>query len=138
MSLAKWDPFEALFEFQKAAQSVARPVNKDDWLPSVDIHEDKEAFYFDVEAPGIKKEDFDIKVENSILTIKGERKREEEKKDKNYYRIEREYGTFARSFSLPDTADSEKVSAEYKSGILHVKLAKKEVAKPRQIEVKVA
>lgn len=138
MSLTKWDPFEALFEFQKAAQSMAKPVKKDDWLPSVDIHEDKEAFYFDVEAPSINKDDFDIKVENSVLTIKGERKREEEKKDNNYYRIEREYGTFARSFSLPDTADSEKVSAEYKNGLLHVKLAKKEVAKPRQIEVKVA
>lgn len=147
MTLTQWDPFETLFGLQREIDSAFNKRlspsqttvhQKSKWLPAVDIHEDKEAFYFDVEAPGVEKNDFDIKVENSILVMRGERKRSEEKNEKNYYRIEREYGSFLRSFSLPDTADSDNVTAEYKNGVLHVKLGKKETAKPKQIQVQIA
>jgi len=147
MLLTKWNPFESLTElesdifslFDTRLRKKGKLLSGDieaDWLPAVDIYDDKEAFHFDVEAPGMKKDGFDINVDGSVLTIKGERKQEEEKKGENYYRVEREYGMFARSFTLPDTADTEKVDAEYKNGILKVKVGKKEVAKPKQIPVK--
>ena len=107
------------------------------WLPAVDIHEDQEAFYFDVEAPGIDKSLLDVKVEDSVLSIKGEKKTKHEEKAKNFFRVEREYGSFARSFTLPETADSTKTNAEYKDGVLHIKIAKKEAAKPKKVDVKV-
>ena len=149
MSLIKWDPYETLTELQedvdrvfnrrffptwgKKADNNVQPL---DWLPAVDIHEDKEAYHFDLEAPGMEKNQFDVKVENNALMIKGERKKEEERKDKNYYRMEREYGTFARSFLLPESADPNKINAEYRHGVLRVTIGKRETAKPKQIEVK--
>lgn len=152
MFLTKWDPFETLTSLQgdldnilnKNLISVPRQLRKaasdsSDWLPSVDIDEDKESYNFHVEIPGIDKEGIQVFVsDDRILNIKGERKRESEKKEKNYHRVEREYGSFARSFTLPDNADAEKIAAEYKNGVLSVRVAKKEAAKPKAIEVKVA
>lgn len=146
MFLTNWDPFESLTSLQTDADRALRNrINRDalqkttsGLIPSVDIHEDAEAFYFDVELPGLKKDDIDVKVEDNILYLKGEKRREAEKKEKNYYRVEREYGSFARSFSLPETADTAKVNAEYRDGLLHLKIAKKEAAKPKRIEVKVS
>ena len=147
MLLTKWDPFEQLSTLQgeidkvfagKLSDSKQKSILRPDWFPAVDIHEDKENFYFDVEAPGLDKKDFNISITNNVLTIKGERKLEEKKEGKNYYRLERSFGQFLRSFELPDTANDNKVDAEYKDGILKVKLAKKEEAKPKQIEVKVS
>lgn len=146
MYLTKWDPFETLTSLQEDIDNIFnrhlrlrgdKRGFQADWVPAVDIYEDKEAFYFDVEAPGLAKDNFDVNIENSTLTIKGQRAKKHEEKDKNYYRIEREYGAFTRSFTLPDTADSAKVNAEYKNGILTVKIAKKEAAKPRRIAVTV-
>lgn len=145
MYLTKFDPFESLTALQG---EVDRMFNRHlsgaksnetkrqtDWLPAVDIHEDAEAYHFDVEAPGIEKDQFDISVENNTLSIRGKRESHSEEKRKNFFRIERDYGSFARSFSLPDTADVERVNAEYKNGVLHVKVAKKELLKPKKISV---
>lgn len=145
MFLTKWDPFETLTSLQSDIDRAFRTRGSEVQLrstaglvPLVDIHEDVEAFYFDVELPGLKKDDIEVKVEDSILYLKGEKRREAEKKEKNYYRVEREYGSFARSFSLPETADTSKVNAEYRDGLLHLKIAKKEAAKPKRIDVKVS
>lgn len=147
MYLQKWDPFETLSELQddidRSFNRYLSPNRKSklnlaansDWYPSVDIHEDKENYYFEVEAPGVEKDSFDVNIEDSVLTIKGERKYEVKKEEKNAHRIEREYGSFLRSFSLPETADVEKVDADYNNGVLHIKVAKKEAAKPKKITV---
>jgi HSP20 family protein len=89
------------------------------------------------EIPGVRKDDLDIRVENNTLTIRGERKREQEAAKESYHRVERLYGTFSRSFSLPSTVDNEKVNAEFKDGVLKVTLPSREEAKPRQIQVQV-
>lgn len=109
-----------------------------DWTPVADISEDNNEYLIKAELPGAKQEDVRVTVENGVLTISGERKFEKEEKDKRYHRIERAYGTFVRSFTLPDDADAEKVRAEFKNGLLTVRLPKSEKAKPKQIEVKVA
>lgn len=146
MKLTTWDPFESLMSLQGEVDDLfnkrlrtSRNLSNlsSDWAPVVDIHEDKESFTFDVEAPGVDKADFDVKVEDNILSIKGERKSHTEDKDKTFYRVERSYGSFMRSFSLPETADAEKVNAEYKNGVLHIKIGKKETAKPKKIDVNV-
>ena len=153
MLLTKWDPFETLTQLQgeidrafdrnlKASQNTQLNASKDsstvNWYPVVDIHEDAEAYSFDVEAPGLNKDQFKVLVEDNTLSIRGERSQNKEEKNKNDHRIERSYGSFARSCLLPETADIEKVNAEYRNGVIHVKIAKKEVAKPKQIEVKVS
>lgn len=150
MLLTKWDPFETLTQLQgeidrafdrnlKASQrNLSSDAKAVSWYPVVDIHEDNENYFFDVEAPGLNKDQFKVLVENNTLSIKGERSSNVEDKGKNYHRIERSYGSFARSFLLPDTADVAKVNAEYKNGVIQVKIAKKELAKPQQIEVKVS
>lgn len=152
MYLRKWndvsDPFtqfqsdlDSLFNRSLGLKRTAAgpsTLTRGEWYPAVDIHEDKEAYFFDVEAPGIAKENLDVNVENRVLTIKGERKSEEEKKEKNFHRIEREYGAFTRAFTLPDTADTDKVNAEYKNGVLNIKIAKKSAALPKSVPVTVS
>ena len=108
------------------------------WYPAVDIFDNDNEIVLKAELPGLKKEEIDIHVEDNLLTLRGERKREEEVKDKGYYRSERAYGTFSRSFTLPATVDVKKINASYKDGVLAVTLPKAEEAKPRQIEVKVS
>lgn len=147
MSLTKWDPFETLEEMrQDLDRLLVRKVSpfglvkkeaelQSQWLPAVDIHEDKEGYYFDVEAPGMKADAFDIQVSNSLLTIKGERRHENEKKEKNFHRIEREYGSFMRTFTLPETAETGSVHAQYEHGVLKIKVAKKPTATPKKISV---
>jgi len=109
-----------------------------DWMPLVDIYEnDRHELLIKAEMPGMKREDIDIKVENNTLTIRGERRRESEVREEQYHRVERSYGSFSRSFSLPSTVDSEKVSAEYKDGVLTILLPTREEAKPRQVAVQV-
>ena len=109
-----------------------------EWAPVVDISEDDQEYLIKAELPEVKKEDVKVTAEEGTLTIMGERKFEKEVKNKKYHRIERAYGSFGRSFSLPDDASPGKVSAEFKDGVLTVRLAKDEKAKPQQIEVKVA
>jgi HSP20 family protein len=111
-----------------------------EWSPLVDITEDDQEYLIKVEIPGIKKEEVKVAVENGVLTITGERKFEKEEKNpkKKYHRIERAYGTFVRTFTVPDDGDPERVVAEFKDGVLNVRIPKSEHAKPKQIEVKVA
>ena len=113
------------------------PMAVAEWAPLVDISEDDKEYLIKAELPEVKKEDVKVTAEAGTLTIMGERKFEKEEKGRRYHRVERAYGTFGRSFSLPDDASPSKVSAEFKDGVLSVHLAKTEKAKPKQIEVKV-
>jgi HSP20 family protein len=108
-----------------------------EWAPLVDISEDDKEYLIKAELPEVRKEDVKVTAEEGTLTIQGERKFEKEEKGKKYHRVERAYGSFGRSFSLPDDASPAKVSAEFKDGVLTVHLGKTEKAKPQQIEVKV-
>jgi len=148
-ALTRWDPFKEMDDLQKRLTSIfglapQRSVNGKEemtvsqWLPLVDITEDGQAYLIKAELPEVKKEDVKVTVENGVLTISGERKFEKEEKDKRYHRIERAYGSFTRSFSVPDDADDAKVGADFKDGVLTVRLAKSEKARPKSIEVKVS
>lgn len=106
------------------------------WMPSVDIHEDANGLTFSVEVAGMKKEDIKVDVENNILTISGERKFESQEQGKNFHRVERGYGTFRRSFSLPTHVDPSSADASYKDGLLSVSFTKRPEVKGRSIEVK--
>jgi len=109
-----------------------------EWAPSVDITEDDKEYVVKADLPEVKKEDVKVTVENGVLTITGERKFEKEEKGKKYHRIERSYGNFLRSFTLPDGSDGAKINAEFKDGVLQVHLPKTEKAKAKAVEVKVA
>ena len=141
-----WDPFHELSEFQNRLSSVfGRSLPQKGqagaahslWSPPVDIIEDDKEFVIKAELPDIKKDDLHVTVENGVLTLSGERKFEKEEKKRRYHRVERSFGSFSRSFSLPEGADPSKVRAEFKDGVLEVHLLKSETARPKQIEVKV-
>ena len=128
MTIVRWDPFR---DFGFAAAST--------WVPPVDIYQsgDKE-IVLKAELPDLSREDIDLTVENGTLTIKGEKKLASDVSDEQFHHIERRYGAFSRSFSLPQTVDTAKVAAEYRNGVLTVRLPLREEAKPRQIKVDVA
>jgi HSP20 family protein len=107
------------------------------WAPTVDIYEHDNTIVLKAEIPGVDPKDVDIRVENNTLTLRGERKVDQEVKHDNYHRVERAYGQFSRSFTLPNTVDTEKIQAEYKDGVLKVALPKREEAKPKRIQVDV-
>lgn len=107
------------------------------WTPSCDIYETEGEIIVKAELPGLKKEDIKVSVENNVLTIRGERKFEEEAKRENYYRIERSYGEFLRSFTLPTGIDAKKINAEFKDGMLKIALPRMEEAKPKAVDIKV-
>jgi HSP20 family protein len=109
-----------------------------EWAPAVDITEDDKEYTIKVELPGVNKEDVRVSMEGDVLSISGERKAEKEEKNKKYHRVERIYGTFARSFTLPKGTAGDKISAEFKDGVLRVHLPKDEAAKPKSIDVKLA
>jgi HSP20 family protein len=113
-------------------------ITATEWAPSVDIAEDDKEYLIKAELPELKKEEVKVRVENGMLTLSGERKFEKEEKGKKYHRLERSYGSFLRSFNLPDDADGTKVSADFKDGVLNVHLPKNPSAKPKSIEVKVS
>jgi HSP20 family protein len=143
----RWDPFRELEEMSdRLNRMFARPATRTngketmivaDWTPTVDISETDGEYQIKAEIPDVKKEDVKVTLEDGVLTIQGERKQEKEEKGKKYHRIERSYGSFVRSFSLPDVIDEEKVKAEFKDGVLSLHLPKSEKAKPKAIEVKV-
>src|SRR5262245_34879792 len=108
------------------------------WSPSVDIFDKGGEVVIHAELPGMKKEDIDVRVENNVLTIRGKKDRKDEVKEEGYFRTERVYGSFSRSFSLPTTVEVSKIAAEYKDGVLTLRLPKADEAKPRQIEVKIS
>lgn len=145
--LTRWDPFRELTALQdrmnRLFQDSFGPNRSDESLstgtfaPAVDVYEDEHNVTLKVEIPGIEEKDIDIRVENNTLTVRGERKLEKEEKEENYHRIERHFGSFFRSFSLPATVDTENVHATYDKGVLEIQLAKREEAKPKQIKVSV-
>ena len=124
-------------------QNRARPdgeqesMTVSEWTPLVDIIEDDKEYLIKAELPEVNKGDVKVTVENGLLTISGERKFEKEEKGKRYHRVERAYGSFTRCFALPDDTDNGKVNAEFKDGVLKVRVAKSEQARPKQVEVKV-
>jgi HSP20 family protein len=146
-TLTKWNPFRDLEDIQNRLSPwfgrIALRGGGDEtmttsaWAPLVDITEDDKEYLIKVELPEIKREDVKVTVENGTLTISGERKFEKEEKDKKYHRVERAYGSFVRSFALPEGTDGSKVSADYKDGVLKVHLPKSEQVRPKSIEVKV-
>ena len=123
--------------FQDTVNRLLTEPTSRPWTPSVDILETENELLLKADLPGVDMKDIDIEMENGTLTLRGERKFENETKEGGYHRIERSYGGFARYFTLPDTVDAESVKADYKNGVLTVKLPKKELAKPRQIKVEV-
>ncbi|WP_447974734.1 Hsp20/alpha crystallin family protein [Nitrospira sp. Kam-Ns4a] len=148
-ALVRWDPFKELEEMEKRIATLfgRAPLRKNgdreesltvaEWAPLVDIVEDDKEYLIKAELPEVKKEEIKVCVQDDVLSISGERKYEKEEKGKKYHRVERAYGSFMRSFTLPDDADGSKVSAEFKDGVLKVHLPKSEKAKPKSIEVKV-
>jgi HSP20 family protein len=147
-TLTRWEPLREMEEFQNRLSTLfGRPqrrgngreeITLPEWTPLADITEDDKEYLIKAELPEMKKEDVKVTVENGVLTISGERKFEKEENKKKYHRVERGYGTFMRSFALPDDADFSKVNAEFKNGMLTVHVPKSEHAQPKQIEVKVA
>ncbi|PYI87222.1 MAG: heat-shock protein Hsp20 [Verrucomicrobia bacterium] len=145
----RWDPFRELDDFSNRLSSYfgRSPLRRGDgeetmtmtqWVPAVDVSEDDKEYLIKAELPEIKREDVKVTVENGVLTISGERKMEKEEKDKKYHRVERAYGSYLRSFSLPDDAEGEKVAAEFKDGVLKVHLPKNLKAKPKAIDIKIS
>lgn len=138
MSLTHTDPLANLRMFEDAfSRLLSEPRTGRPWSPAVDIFESENALVLKADVPDVDLKDIEVKVENQTLTVKGERKFEQDAKAKGYHRIERSYGSFVRSFSLPETVDTEHVGAELKNGVLVINLPKKEAAKPRQVKVEV-
>ena len=149
-AITRWYPFKELEDMQSRLNTMfgRAPVRKGgdkeealtvaEWAPLVDITEDDKEYLIKAELPEVKKEDIKLTVDEDVLTITGERKYEKEEKGKKYHRVERAYGSFMRSFTLPEDAEGSKVSAECKDGLLKVHLPKSEKAKPKSIEVKVS
>jgi|YelNatPaOPRAMG01_1025707.scaffolds.fasta_scaffold281426_1 HSP20 family protein len=136
------DPFENLFTIQERINKVFNdllPSSEVDstsrWIPAIDVFEKEGNIEIELEAPGIKEEDLKIKIEDGMLIISGERKFEKEDKKENYYRMERSYGSFSRSFSLPDNIERDKIGAKYENGLLKITLPKKPESQPKEIPV---
>ncbi|MGA7392116.1 MAG: Hsp20/alpha crystallin family protein [Terrimicrobiaceae bacterium] len=146
-ALTKWNPFRELEDIQSRLSSLfgrtplrgfgEEAMTVSEWTPLVDIAEDDKEYLIKAELPEVKKEDVKVTVEGGVLTITGERKFEKEEKGKKYHRLERAYGSFMRSFTLPEGAAGDKISADFKDGVLKVHLAKSPEAKPKSINVKV-
>jgi len=149
--MTRWNPFKEMDELQRRLASVFElvPFQRSNltqaeeniavpqWAPLVDVVEDEKEYLIKVELPEVHKDDVRVMVENGTLTITGERKAEKEQKGRKFHRLERYYGRFERSFAIPDDADDAKVAADFKEGVLQIRLAKSEKARPKQIEVRV-
>ncbi|MBI2516178.1 MAG: Hsp20/alpha crystallin family protein [Opitutae bacterium] len=148
--ILRWNPLREMEEMENRmatlfGSSPLRITSQDreenlvttDWVPSVDITEDEKEYLIKADLPEMKKEDVHVTFEDGVLTITGERKVEKEEKNRKYHRIEREHGRFVRSFSLPENADATKIAAEFKEGVLVLRLPKNEKAHPRVLEVKI-
>lgn len=144
-TLAKWNPLRDVDEMHNRLMNVLMPrfsggqesLTQSEWAPSVDIHEDDNEYVITAELPEVKKEDVKIKLEHGVLTLTGERRFEKEEKNRKYHRVERSYGSFVRSFALPDDIDPAKVDARFKEGLLKIHVTKSEKARPKQIEIKI-
>ncbi len=148
MTLIRWRPTRNLESVQDEVNRVfesffnapmrRRGEDVGGWYPDVDVVESKDNIEVQVDLPGMEKDDIKVSVEDSVLTIKGERKAMKEEKEKNYHQIERTYGTFTRSFSLPTSVEGEKIKANYKNGVLKIDLPKAEAVKPKEIPIDVS
>src|SRR5437763_13480065 len=146
--LTRWEPFREFATLQDRMNRLIRESYNDagqdesltpaGFAPAVDVYEDEHQVTSKIEVPGSDEKGIDVRVENNTLTVQGERKIEKEEKEENYRRVERQYGSFTRTFTLPQTVDSEKVSANYEKGVLKISLPKKAEAKPKQIKVNIA
>lgn len=148
-ALTTWDPFKELNELESRLATVfgRAPVRKSgekdeamtvaEWAPLVDITEDEKEYLIKAQLPEVKKDDMKVSVQDGILTIAGERRSEKEEKNKKFHRVEWAYGSFSRSFTLPEDADADKVAGDFKDGVLKVHVPKSEKAKPKKIDVKV-
>jgi HSP20 family protein len=143
-TITRWDPFRSLASFQEQMNRLFDGTLRTrdgesaltTWAPAVDIYETENELVIKVDLPDVNEKDLDIRVENNMLTIQGERKFEEKTSRDNYLRVERAYGSFSRSFSLPNTVDTDAIHAEYKNGVLTVQMPKRAEAKPKQVKVR--
>lgn len=146
-NLVRWEPFSELTSLQErvnqlfsqtfngVGRSSEQSLLSSNFLPPVDIYEDDHSITVQAEIPGVTEKDLDIRMENNVLAISGERKLENEEKKENFQRIERQYGRFTRSFTLPTAVDSDSVHAEFENGVLKIHIPKREEAKPKQIRI---
>ncbi len=138
MSLTHFDPLASMRLFEDAfTRMLSEPRTSRPWSPAVDIFETDNELVLKADLPDVDLKDIDVRVENQTLSISGQRNFEKEESGKGYHRIERSFGSFARSFAVPNSFDTDKIGAEYKNGVLTVTLPKKEAAKPRQLKVEV-
>jgi HSP20 family protein len=145
MAIIKWDPYRdivtlrdrmnRLFEDMSGARSEEKDIMGGAWAPSVDIYENENEVVLAAEIPGVDEKDVEIKVEDNNLTLRGERKFEKETKEENYHRIERSYGSFFRSFSLPGYIDQDRIEAEHENGVLKIRMPKRAELKPRKVKI---
>jgi len=145
MAIIRWDPFRDLVTLREKMNRlfedavISRGEQKDlitsAWAPAVDIYEDENQLVLTAEIPGIEEKDVEIKLEDNMLSIQGERKMEKETKEENYHRLERAYGSFYRSFTLPNYIDQEKIHAEHENGVLKITMPKKPELKPRKVKI---
>jgi HSP20 family protein len=146
--ITRLDPFREFVTIQDRMNRLFRDsygnnegreesLNNTSFAPPVDVYEDEHNVVLKIEVPGIDEKDIDVRIENNTMTVHGERKFEQEEKEENYRRVERQYGSFTRTFTLPQTVDQENVQADYDKGVLKIKLSKKAEAKPKQIKVNV-
>ena len=138
MSLSHFDPLANIRLFEDAfTRFLSEPQGNRPWSPSVDIYETENELVLKADLPDVDQDQIDVRVENQTLTIAGERKFEKQDNVKGFHRIERSYGSFVRSFAVPNTFDTDHINANFKNGVLSITLPKKEAAKPRQIKVQV-
>jgi HSP20 family protein len=145
MAIIRWDPFRdivtlrdkmnRLFEDAVTHRGEDKDLISGSWAPAVDIYEDENQLVLSAEVPGIEEKDVEIRIEDSTLVIQGERTMEKETKEENYHRIERAYGSFYRSFTLPNYVDQEKIHAEHEHGVLKITMPKKPELKPRKVKI---
>ncbi|HEY1810549.1 MAG TPA: Hsp20/alpha crystallin family protein, partial [Acidobacteriaceae bacterium] len=135
--LALQNRMNSLFQDYNRAQGEGDTLATAAFVPPVDVYEDEHNIVLKLEVPGMKESDLDIQLENNLLTVRGERKFEKEEKEENFHRIERRYGNFYRSFTIPNTVNAENVKASYDAGVLRIELEKRAEAKPKQIKVEV-
>jgi HSP20 family protein len=145
-TIARWEPFRGVTTlqdqinrlFNDAFERTGEQSNLSAWVPAVDIYETEHELVVKADLPDVDPKDLDIRVENNILTIRGERKFEKKVNEENYLRVERTYGSFARSFTLANTVNTDAIKADYQNGVLALTIPKREEAKPKQVKVNVS
>src|SRR6202522_142660 len=146
MTIIRWDPYRDVVALQNRMNSLFQDFSRNGeneagtasgFVPPVDIYEDEHKLVLKIEIPGMRQQDLDVRMENNTLTVKGERSFQSEGKEENFHRVERRYGSFYRSFTVPNTINPESIKADYDAGVLRVELEKKAESKPRQIKVNI-